>query len=458
MTTSFRARILLVDDDLSNLLVLQKILEQEAYQVISARSASDALQLFRKQGADIVLSDLRMPGMSGLELLRAIRLISQDVPVVILTAFGTVDDAVEAMKLGAVDFLSKPIKRANVLKLIQDCLGRVRRNRKVQPPLSTKQLMLGQSIEIQEIRRTIRMLAPTTASVFIHGESGTGKEIVAKLIHQESGRAGNMVSINCGAIPETLLESELFGYERGAFTGATTSKRGLFEAADKGTLFLDEIGEMPLSLQVKLLRILEDGTFLRLGSIQAKKVDVRIIAATNANIKEKISENKFREDLFFRLNVVNIHLPNLKDRKTDISLLATHFLEDASLHYGKEGIIFDSDALALLTQYSWPGNIRELKNVIERTVVMNGTGVITAVELNLPIPLPSEHKKSIRTEEEVKIAFQKQLVFSIGTPLHEVEREMIQKTLEATGGDKNLAAKLLGVNLRTIYRKIQDFV
>lgn len=449
----YRARILLVDDDISNLIILQKILEQEAYQVTTSKSAGEALQVFRKQGADIVLSDLRMPGMSGLELLRAIRNLSSDIPVVILTAFGTVDDAVEAMKLGAVDFLSKPIKRANVLRVVQDSLIRIpSQDKKSSDPMgTTRYQMMGQSSEIQEIRRTVRMLAPTNAAVFLQGESGTGKEIVARLIHSESGRSGQLVSVNCGAIPETLLESELFGYEKGAFTGAQLSKKGLFETADKGTLFLDEIGEMPLALQVKLLRVLEDGIFLRLGSTQPKKVDVRIIAATNANIKKKIEEGAFRDDLFFRLNVVNITIPNLRDRGSDVAFLAQYFLHESMKNYRKENLQFTPAALETIKSYSWPGNVRELKNVIERSVVLNSSGVIDTLDLKLPI-LNSDKKEITDTAGFAK----KDFVFSIGTPLREIEREMIQRTLEATGGDKTLAAKLLGINLRTIYRKIQD--
>lgn len=450
MMKPFRARVLLVDDDLSNLLVLQKILEQEAYSVITARSAADALQFFRKQGADIILSDLRMPGMSGLELLKAVRLISQNVPVLILTAFGTVDDAVEAMKLGAVDFIAKPIKRASVLRVMQDALAKNESSQSGTLKMReskdhSQQLFLGLSPVMQEIRRSIKMLAPTGASIFIEGESGTGKEVVAKLIHQESGRSGQMVSINCGAIPEGLLESELFGYERGAFTGASTSKKGLFEVADKGTLFLDEIGEMPASLQVKLLRVLEDGCFHQLGSTQTKKVDVRVIAATNAKVQEKILAGTFREDLFFRLNVVHLELPPLRERGNDIKVLAEQFLENSSQQYKKQDIKFSPDAISAILQYGWPGNIRELKNNIERAVVLDSTGLITVTDLKLP--LKGGERISERPSE---------LVFTVGTSLREVEKIMIQKTLESTKGDKNLAAKLLGINLRTIYRKIQE--
>src|SRR3989344_2462151 len=266
---SFRASVLVVDDDSGNSTALKRILEQEAYSVTTAPGAVEALNAYRTNGADIVITDLRMPGMSGLDLPRALRENDPGLPIVLLTAFGTVDDAVEAMKLGAVDFLAKPITRATVLRVLQDCLARV------QPrTAAADDLLLGRSPAMVQLKRTIRMVAPTRASVVIQGESGTGKEVVAESLHRESGLPGKLVSINCAAIPDSLLESELFGYERGAFTGAVGSKRGLFEAADKGTLFLDEIGEIPPGLQAKFLRVLENGTYLRVGSVEPRRAEV----------------------------------------------------------------------------------------------------------------------------------------------------------------------------------------
>lgn len=433
----YRASILLVDDEENNLVPMQKILQQEAYQVVTARQAAAALTLFKRQSFQLVLTDLRMPGVSGLELLRALRKESS-VPVIVLTAYGTVNEAVEAMKLGAVDFLSKPLRRDALLRCVQDALSRG----SSEP--AGQFTFLGSSGAISQIKRSIRMLARTSASVLVEGESGTGKEIIAKTIHLESGREGRLVSINCGAIPESLLESELFGHEKGAFTGASQAKPGLFEAADKGTLFLDEIGDMPLSLQVKLLRVLQDGSFFRLGATEPRKVDVRIVAATNADLKRKISDGSFREDLFYRLNVVSLLVPALRDRKDDIPVLAQHFLETAAETHGKKGAAFSPAALAALTAHPWPGNVRELRNLIERTLVMFDGVTIEPADMGLAVSPPSERNE---------MPF---LQFPIGTKLEDMELEAIRRTLEFTGGDKVRAAELLGINQRTIYRKLPE--
>lgn len=438
----YRAKILVVDDEQSNIEVMEKILSKEAYAVVTAKQASIALTHLKKQKFDLVISDLRMPGVSGLELLRAIRKEDQSIPVILLTAYGTVEDAVEAMKLGALDFLSKPIKREILLKAIQDSLGR--------GPRATEQnaklLFLGSHPDILQIKKTVRLLARTNASVLIEGESGSGKEIIAKSIHLESKREGKLITLNCGAIPDSLLESELFGYEKGSFTGAVTSKIGLFEAADKGTLFLDEIGEMPNHLQVKLLRTLQDGTFFRIGSTESRKVDVRVIAATNADLRKKILAGTFREDLFYRLNVVSIFVPPLRNRKEDIRLLADHFLGLARESYGKGEAFFSSMAYAALENHTWEGNVRELKNTIERTVVLLEGNEIRPEDLGLAIPVES---LSVTGEDP-------EFRFPIGTKLRDVELEMIRKTLKYTNGDKSKAAELLGINQRTIYRKLSE--
>ena len=438
-----RGKILIVDDDEGNLIALQAILQQEAFLVVPARNASSALSLIKRDQFDLVISDLRMPGISGLELLRSIRTQGYHMPVIMLTAFATVSDAVEAMKLGAIDFLSKPVRRETLLKIVTESLTRKNTGHE-----TTRIHLIGKSHSISEIKRTIKLLAKTNASVLIEGESGTGKDIVAQLIHMESARRGSLVTLNCGAIPESLLESELFGYEKGAFTGATSWKLGHFEAADNGTLFLDEIGEMPLSLQVKLLRVLQDGTFYRLGSTEAKRADVRIVAATNSNLKERIESGSFREDLFYRLNVVSLQMPPLRDRAEDISLLTQFFLDDARIKFAREDVILSDDALQALSAHTWPGNIRELKNVIERTfVLMEGTVI-----------LPSHLKLSHSPKQlEVKAAADDDAFsFKVGTKLHDMELLAIKKTLEFTNGDKVKAAELLGINLRTIYRKLSE--
>lgn len=436
---TYRAKILVVDDEESNLLAMEKILGREAYQVATAKQAASALTLFRRQSYDLVLTDLRMPGVSGLELLRAIRKENSSVPVVVLTAYGTVADAVEAMKLGAVDFLAKPLRRDILLRCVQDSLSRrvFDGDERVH--------FIGASAAVSQVKRTIRMLARTNASVLIEGESGTGKEVVAKMIHQESAREGRLISVNCGAIPESLLESELFGYEKGAFTGAIAAKPGLFEAADKGTLFLDEIGDMPPALQVKLLRVLQDGAYFRLGSTELRKAEVRVVAATNSDLKKRILDGRFREDLYYRLNVVSLQLPPLRDRREDIPALAEHFLGLAKAAYGKTDAYFSPAALRSMSTHEWPGNIRELRNLIERTLVL-----LDGVEI-----LPESLGLGVTVVEAPALG--QELRFQLGTSLREMELEAIRRTLEFTGGDKARAAELLGINQRTIYRKLAEF-
>lgn len=429
---------------------MTKILELEAYQAVACDSASKALSLLQTRKADLIITDLRMPGVSGLELLRSLRKRGDDTPLILLTAYGTVNDAVEAMKLGAVDFLAKPIRRESILKAVSNALSR---SRVMSAGSDTRVELIGQSESIADLRRNIKLLSGTHAPVLITGESGTGKEVVARMIHQESGRKGRLISLNCGAIPENLLESELFGYEKGAFTDALHTKQGLFEAADSGTIFLDEIGDMPASLQVKLLRVLQDGCFFRLGSTVARKVDVRVIAATNSDLKRKIADGLFREDLYYRLHVITFDLPPLRDRKGDIELLANFFLASASAQYGKSGLSFSPSALASLQHYSWPGNVREMRNMIERAVVMSISPSLSEAELGLPAIASRETVEAVVQE---KRAGSDHLVFPVGTSLKEMELEAIRRTLEMTGGDKAEAARLLGINLRTIYRKLPE--
>ena len=350
------------------------------------------------------------------------------------------------MKLGAIDFLSKPVRRENLLRVIQDSLQKTRLKNRARNDQNLQTSFVGSSVEIQEIRRTIRLLAPTAASVLIEGESGTGKEVVAQGIHRESRRTGSLISVNCGAIPESLLESELFGYERGAFTGANASKRGLFEAADQGTLFLDEIGEMALNLQVKLLRVLQDGVFCRLGSTQSRKADVRIIAATNANLQQKLQDGSFREDLYYRLNVVSLKLPALRARGEDIIALAKLFLEQSCAQYNKGARFFSNEAERHLSAYPWPGNVRELRNVIESMVVVDTDGMLDVDDL------PDEMAGSISplADDIARDGL-------IGKSMLDIERHFIAETLRASGGNREEAAKTLGIGERTLYRKIKEF-
>ncbi|RZA07882.1 MAG: sigma-54-dependent Fis family transcriptional regulator, partial [Proteobacteria bacterium] len=382
---------------------------------------------------------------------RSIRKENTTVPVVMLTAYGTVADAVEAMKLGAIDFLAKPIRREVLLRAVQDALTR----RTGEVDTRARFSFVAISKAMVEMKRSIRMLARTNASVLIEGESGTGKEVVAKTIHMESGREGKLVSINCGAIPESLLESELFGYEKGAFTGAVAAKAGLFESADKGTLFLDEIGDMPAPLQVKLLRVLQDGAFNRLGSTESRRVNVRIIAATNCELKKRIAEGRFREDLYYRLNVISLTLPPLRERAEDIMPLAEHFLELAKNSYGKTEARFTPAGIASLLAYGWPGNIRELRNIVERTLVMVDGSEIGPSQLGLA-PAAAAVGAHAPGGAMADISLAPDLRFPLGTSLEEMEREAIRRTLAFTGGDKVRAAELLGINQRTIYRKLAE--
>lgn len=452
---SRRARILLVDDDQSNLTAISAILNREAYETVGVESAKKALVEFNRNDFDLIITDMRMPEMSGLDLLKAVRAIAPDQPMVLLTAYGTVDNAVEAMKLGAIDFLSKPVKRKDLLRVVDVALARkTTRRDSAKRYHAGSDAFLGESAVAVGVRKTIKLVAGSAASVLILGESGTGKEVVANAIHEESGLHGEMVSINCGAIPAELLESELFGYVKGAFTGATTDKKGLFELADRGTLFLDEIGEMPSELQVKLLRVLEHGQFFPLGATTKKRVSFRVVAATNANLEEKIAAGEFREDLYYRLNVVQMELAPLHVRENDACLLANHFLQQARRTYNRPQLEFTPSALKLIGQYNWPGNIRELRNKVERAVVMATGNVIEARDIDVRVPAMNQDE----TDENMPVDLQdaESLRVKMGTPLKDVESQVIQKTLNMLNGDKKLTAKVLGIHERTIYRKISE--
>lgn len=444
-------RILLVEDDVSNREVLRRILEIEGFTVSAVSSAKEALHFLSYKHHDLVISDLRMPGLSGLELLETIRAKALSVPFILLTAHGSIDEAVTAMKLDAVDFLTKPVSRTQIIATVHRALkNSFIANNKNNPT----HRFIGVCPEIQDLRRTIRMIAPTKASVTITGESGTGKEVVAREIHAESGRAGKMVAVNCAAIPRELLESELFGHEKGAFTGADRLKVGLVELAANGTLLLDEIGELALELQPKLLRFLQNGEFYRVGGNERQLIDVRVIAATNANLLEQVEQKLFREDLWYRLNVVQLNMPALRSRGEDKILLAQTILEDLLTSYPESIVVGFSDAaLSAINLYAWPGNIRELTNKIERAVVLSAKERIEPEHLG--IDASSSEIKSLNhklyAEENLELSFR------VGSPLAEVERAMILKTLEVFNGDKTQAARALGINLRTIYRKLDSF-
>jgi two-component system, NtrC family, response regulator HydG len=443
--------ILVVDDDRANLDSVARIFQREGLETLTASNGTEALELLRRPEVSVMVTDLMMPGMDGQELLKASRTIRPDVEVVLMTAYGTVETAVAAMKDGAYDFITKPLKRHSLVKSVQKALERhelAAENRVLKAKLAEMgsaggRAMVGQSPAFRAMMDMLRQAASSTATVLLLGESGTGKELAARALHELSNRAkGPFVAINCGALPESILEAELFGVERGAFTGAVARREGRFERANGGTLFLDEVGEMPLSAQVKLLRVLQEGELERLGGTQTVKVDVRIVAATNKDLQREVAEGRFREDLYYRLNVVEVRIPALASRREDIPLLADAFLRRFASKNGKTLRGFSPDALSTLENYAWPGNVRELEHAVERAVVLARSDVLEVTDL------PESVRKG-------PLGSAGQLVIPIGTPMEEVERRVIHETLRHTKGDKTLAARLLGIAARTIYRKLE---
>ena len=444
-------KLLLVDDDTQALESTRKMLEIGGYAVTTACNGQDGLEKFRAASAssnsfDLVVTDVRMPKLGGLEFLKALSVGGESVPVILMTAFGRIEDAVWAMKLGAVDFLSKPFKRQALLSAAETALRRTKIKDRTAARASDNHSLLGVSAAMEKLRGMITQVASSSATILITGESGTGKELVAKSIHAQSLRAqAPFIAINVAAVPEGLLESELFGYEKGAFTGAVSAKAGLFEAAQGGTLLLDEIGDMPIQLQVKLLRTLQEGEVRRLGSTVSKKIDVRVIAATHRDLKAHVQAGSFREDLLFRLEVIGLPIPPLRQRMEDLAVLATHFLEVISTRHYKVITHFSDEAMQILKAHTWPGNIRELCNVIERAVVFAGSDEIQSSDL--PAHLADLAGGAAAGNSGT-------ISVRLGTSLKDVEDLLIRKTLEATSGDKNMTAKILGINSRTIYRKL----
>ncbi len=447
--------ILIADDERSNLDSLSRIFAKEGWKVATAESGAQALDVLRRERVAVLVSDLMMPGMSGEALLRAARTVSPETEVVLVTAYGTVETAVSAMKEGAYDFITKPVKRHAIVKLVRQALEKAKllaENRALRAQLAGLGVVTGSLIgnapSFCTVLDALRQAAPTSATVLLSGESGTGKELAARMLHELSPRAGEaFVPINCSAIPETILESELFGYEKGAFTGAAGRKEGRFERAHGGTLFLDEVGEMSPAVQVKLLRVLQDGVVERLGGTQPVQVDVRIVAATNKDLAAEVRAGRFREDLFYRLNVIAVRLPPLRERREDVPLLASAFLRRLAQKNCKTLTGFTPDALAALESYGWPGNVRELEHAVERAVVLSRGTLVD--EGDLP-----EAVRRARAESGAS-APPGSIVIAVGTPMEEVERLVIRETLRHTRGDKTLAAQLLGIAARTIYRKLE---
>ena len=385
-----QATVLVVDDDRANQESVARIFQREGLATLSASNGQEALELLRRPEVAVVVTDLMMPGMDGQELLKAARAIRPDVEVVLMTAYATVETAVAAMKDGAYDFITKPLKRHSLVKAVQKALEKqalVAENRDLKARLDALggaggRMMAGQSPAFRACMETLKQAAPATATVLLMGESGTGKELAARFVHEHSARArGPFIAINCAALPEGVLEAELFGVEKGAFTGAVARREGRFERANGGTLFLDEVGEMSAAAQVKLLRVLQEGEIERLGGTQTIKVDVRVIAATNKELQKEVAEGRFREDLFYRLNVVAVRLPSLASRREDIPLLADYFLRRYAQKNAKAVGRFSPEALAVLENYAWPGNVRELENVVERAVVLCRADTITPSDL-----------------------------------------------------------------------------
>jgi len=439
--------ILVVDDDAESRTAMVKVLDSVGYKTMEADNGQQALDLILQGGIDILVTDLRLPVMDGVELLKRTKAADQEMEVILITGHGTVEVAVEAIKEGAYDFITKPVKKAQLLHAVEKASERQylsRENKELRSQLSqsgTRRFVYA-SAEMRNIARMIEQVAPSTATVLITGDSGTGKEVIADAIHSASPRRGKpLIKVSCAALPETLLEAELFGYEKGAFTGANARKEGRFELANGGTLFLDEIGEVSPAVQVKLLRVLQDQKFERLGGTRTIDADVRILAATNKDLQKEVEERRFREDLFYRLNVISLRIPSLRERKDDIQLLAMHFLKTYADRNQKKVEGFSEDAMLALTSYDWPGNVRELENAIERAVVFTSGAVVPLSVLPQNVSTFGDSKHS--------------LTFKIGTPLRELERKAIEITLQHARGDKNLAARLLGVATRTIYRHLE---
>ncbi len=441
-------RVLVVDDEVNARAALAELLRDEGYTVETAADAFKALGKLGDFAPEVVLTDLKMPGMDGLELLRKLRAQDPEAVVLVMTAFGAVDTAVSAMKEGAADYLTKPLNMTELVLVLSRELERARLRKEtgqLRARLAERYSfanIVGSAPAMQEIFKVVAQVATSKASVLVSGESGTGKELIAAAIHERSPRAkGPFVKLHCAALAETLLESELFGHERGSFTGAAGRREGRFSQAHGGTLFLDEIGDISAGVQVKLLRFLQEREFERVGGNETVHVDVRVIAATNRDLKTEVAAGRFREDLFYRLNVINVHMPSLRERASDVPMLAAHFLGKYAKESGKELRGFSDEALRILAGYRWPGNVRELENVIERAVVLATANQITPAELP-PSLTPSEPKGGIQVP---------------GSTMNDLERYAILTTLESTGGSTSQAAEILGMSVRKIQYKLQEY-
>jgi DNA-binding NtrC family response regulator len=447
------AVIVIIDDERRQRDILKTILESEGYEAHVASSAEEGLTLINKLKPDVVLSDLKMGGMSGVELLRSLPDDAVVKPAFILmTAFGTVSSAVEAMKNGAFDYLTKPLEKDEILLTVRKAVERselLKENMQLRRQLFDKfkiEGIVGKSPKMQEVMDVIKKVTSANVTVLIYGESGTGKELIARAVHYNSPRKnGPFIAINCAAIPENLIESELFGYEPGAFTGATARKVGLFESANKGTIFLDEIGDLPLMMQTKILRVLQDREVRRIGGKESIKIDVRIIAATNRNLEKDVPAGRFREDLYYRLRVVQIELPPLRERKEDIPELVSFFITKYNTEFGKRIKGISESALKALIEYHWPGNIRQLESVIERAVLMSDSDTIQ----------PRDIKDELRVSPEKGLLDME--IPDEGINFEEMERELLKKAMIKSNNVAAKAARLLGMSYKTFWYRLEKF-
>jgi DNA-binding NtrC family response regulator len=441
-------KILVVDDEANIRIALAKLLAKLGHTVKTAPTVAEAMVILRHGRIQIVISDLRMPGEDGLQLLRQIKSVDPLVDVIMMTAYGTIESAVEAMKEGAYDYIEKPINQERLPILLSRVLEKqslAEDNLRLRKVISAREEygnLVGKSDKIAKLYEMIEMLAPTPATVLIQGESGVGKELIARAIHQRSPRAsGPLITLNCGAIPESLLESELFGFEKGAFTGADSARQGKIEMADRGTLFLDEVGEMNPKTQIELLRVIETRELRRLGGAKLIKVDIRVVAATNKTLHEEVSAGRFREDLFYRLNVVPVNVPPLRERLDDLPLLADRFLQEFGAAYSRPAKRLTRDAVEALLRHSWPGNVRELKNLMERLTVLSNDTLVRTEDL------PEEYRPAQPSQRTIQVP--------LGEPLDKVEELLIRRTLAEITTHRERAAAILGISPRALHYKLR---
>jgi len=454
------AHILVVDDEHSMREFLGIMLSKEGYQVAAAAGGSEAVDLLKKETFDLVITDIRMKEIDGLDVLKKCKELHPSTVVIMISAYASTSTAVEAMKWGAYDYLPKPFKVGEIKGVIRDALATIQTQNgsekaaEDKPSATDYHGIVGESREIKKILELIPRIAAATSNVLITGESGTGKELIAKAIHRESPRADKpFVTVNCGSVPETLMESELFGHKKGAFTGATTTRSGLFEVADGGTLFLDEIAELTPPVQVKLLRAVQEKTFKMVGGSEQLSVDVRIISATNRDLEREVMEGNFREDLYYRLNVINIHMPPLRERANEIPLLAQHFLGKYSEQMGKDIRKISSYALDILKSYNFPGNIRELENIIERSVALESSNIVLPDSLTLS----SFKQTQVQNKPDTVSLTLPHRGIDLDNVLGQLEKDLLQQALDRTRGAKQKAAELLSISFRSFRYRLAKY-